>query len=442
MIDIMLKNLLTQAKRVSATTVKLPKYMKYSVIFITETGTYDTLGVDGLEENGDFVSNHSEDTMISVRMQPSLYYDVLLANRDDLKAQLIATDGEQRYITEYVAIPLEGGDPRTSGEHSMSADIDSVSFTSLNSYQFQLLDPIYAKLRDGIVSGISLMGNVEDTVAHLMNVYTSQLVEPTEFEGIVFDYPIDNQTRYSSIVVPEGVELPSLPSYIQNNDKYGFYREGLGTYFQDKKWWIYSLFNSTKFDDHPLVAEIIRLPRDKFPTLEDTYFNDENGLTVLATGDSNFEDDSDIIAQDEGVGARLVAATKVSGETGTHYNAGRSIQSRADSMLEFQLVERKSGQEYYPVGKTPTNNPFKYASVIAGNAGDILSLDWDNSDTSTITPGMPCRYQYMAQEKMYARKGVILGFRTRYTTYNKMTLFMSRTTTLVMYLEKTTTEVT
>lgn len=437
----MIHNLLTQAKRVSGTTAVLPKYLKYYAVFITEEGTYTTIGVDSLETYADFANNHAEETIATVRMQPSLYYDILLPNRDDLKMQLIATDGNQRFITEYTAVPLEGNDPRLAGVHSMSADIQSVSYTSVASYPIQLLDPTYTKLRDGIVAGISLMGNVEDTVAYMLDGYTKQLVEPTEYDGIVFDYPIDNQTRYSAVVIPEGVELQGLPNYIQNSDKYGFYREGLGCYFKDKQWWVYSLFNTTKFDDHPKVAEVIRLPRDKFPTLEDTYFSNENGLTILATGDADHNDDSDIIAQDEGVGARLVSASKVSGETGTHYNAGRSIQSRADSMLEFKLLERKSGQEYYPVGKTPTNNPFKYSSVIAGNNGDILSINWDNGDTSAIIPGMPCRYQYMTEEKMYARKGVILGFRTKNMLYNKTTLFMSRTTTLIMFLEKNNSEV-
>lgn len=435
MIDIMISGLLSQAEKLNSADKRSSPNVRHDIIFITPQGNIKTLGVDRKADFADYINEHAEDITVGVRMQPSVYVNSLIPNRDNLKAQLITTNGKTNTVIEYTAIPLDPGDPKAAGTHSQVADLEGASTIGIKSYEFQLIDPTYTVLRDQIVSGISLMGNIEDTMSSMIDSYTKQYVgDDLPYDGIVMESPIDNDQRYSAIVVPEGVPLVDFPSFLQESEKYGVYSKGLGFFFKQGRWWLYSLYDPFRYDRHPNPVNIFRLPQDKAPTLESTFFFNNNGMTILATGESDYDDQGDIAKQDGGVGVRLILGSKVSGETGSYYNAGRSIQTRADSMSEFQISERASGNNYTPVRRTPTSNPYKYASANSANEGTILTVEWHNSDTGYIEPGVPCRYQYMDKENMVTRKGVILGYRTDYKVLEPNSLLMKRSTMLTIFL--------
>lgn len=435
MIDITISRLLGQAGRVATNQTQSSIHVTYSAIFITPGGSINSLGVVGKAERGDFAAEHAEDMTLRVRLQPSTYTDYIIPYRDNLMVQLVSSDANNRVVKEYTAIPLTPGDPKTTGSHSGLADLTGVSALTFQVYDFQLLDPLYTTLKDQIVSGITMMGKVDTTISYLLDAYTKQYATNENYQGIVMEYPVDNDQTYSVIVVPEGTSLPSLPNFIQNSEKYGVYSKGLGCFFKQGRWWIYTLFDVTRFDRHPSPIDIYRLPSDKIPTLDKTFFVNDNGLTILATGDCEYNDQGDISRQESGLGARLILSSKVAGETGSYYNAGRSIQTRADSMAEFQVTQRASGDDYTPVVRTPTSNPYKYASAVSANEGIIVTLEWQNSDTGFIEPGCPCRYLVVDETSMTPRKGVVLGYRTDYRVIDNQTLTMKRSTRLTLFIE-------
>lgn len=434
MINILINKLLSQANKIDTDTKKSSVNVSYKLIFITPKGNITSLGVDKKADYADFVSEHGEDMTVGVRLQPAVYYNELIPYRDNLVAQLVADDGTQRIVKEFTAIPLDPGNVKLAGEHSQVANIVALSETSLQSYTFQLLDPVFAVLRDQIVSGITVMGNVENTLSHLLNTYTQRYVDKLDYTGLIMESPVDNTQVYSTVIVPEGTPLIGFPTYLQMSEKYGVYSKGLGCFFKQKRWWVYSLYDTHRYKTHPAPVDIYRLPRDKVPTLDRTFFYNENGLTILATGAAEYEDLGDINKQDQGVGSRLIMPSRISGETGSYYNAGRSISTRADSMSEFQTSSRANGNNYTPVNKTPSGNPFKYASQDAANSGVILHVEWHNSDTGLLAPGVPCRYQYLNDNNMLVRTGIVLGYRTDYTVIDPNTLLMKRSTMLTLFL--------
>lgn len=433
MLNAFMSRLMQQAQRVDDTEDTLAKYLRYELIIVTEENSYTSLGVTGRADFADFVNGHSDDLTVEARFLPSVYYENIWPYQDNLVAQLVTVNNGQRIVETFTAIPLTKGLSSVTGTRTSQADVKGVSQMTFGTYRFQLLPLAFAKLRDQVVSGITLMATVNDTLAYFLDNYTRQFTDSTEYSGLVMEMA-DNTDTYSAIVVPEGTPLIDLASFFQESDKYGLYAKGLGCYFRQKQWWVYPLYDFTLYDSHPVPVTFIRYPEDRFPTLERTSFHNNGSLTILVTGKGDYDDTSDIDKQDNGVGVRLVLPTKVSGETGSYYNAGRSISTRADSMSEFQMSDRASGNNYTPVVPIPSANPYKYSSGFSAQDGLTIQLEWHNSDTRQILPGQPCRYQYLDNNVVVTRKGVILSYRTDYEMANPQLLSHQRATVVMLYL--------
>lgn len=437
----MVKGLVSQAEKVAGFGKKAAEQIRYQVIFITPNGNVKTLGVDAYSEHGEFINGRATDIGIKVRMQPATYINGLLPYKDNLKAQLIVSDFNNHVVTEYTAIPLLDVDVRAEGKNSNHANVEGISQTAIQSYEFQFLEPTYAKLRTIETGFIGLMGNVGSVISILIEreMKKAGFTNPNDYMGLIMDTPIDNQINYSSVSVPEGIRLTKLPTFLQESEKYGVYSKGLGFYFKQKRWWIYRLYDLYKYDTSPSPIEIIRLPEDKVPTLEYTFFKGAGSLTILATGESNQKDGSDIERQNNGVGMRLISPELVSGEAGTHLNAGRSIKTRVDSLAEYKTTERGNGNDYVPLNPIPTSNVNKYASLNAIADGTIIQLTWHCGDPGYLEPGAAVRYQFMgASDRMETRKGVLLGYRMDTKVIDPMTLLMKRSITLIVFLSKST----
>lgn len=441
MLDLMISGLLRQAKQIDGMGQRAAETVKLNVIFITPNANIKSLGVDGYSELADYVNNRSNDIDISVRLQPSIYIKELLPYKDNLKAQLIITDGKEQVVTEYIAVPLLDSDPRMEGNQSYHANVEGLSQATFNSYKFQFLEPIYARLRTIELSHISLMGNMENTISLVIDTETKKAISDTQYkyDGLVMDSPVDNDTTYKAIVVKEGVKVINFPVVLQDDERYGVYEKGLGFYFKQRRWWCYKLYDLTKYDKHPKPIEIIRFPEDKAPTLEYTFFISDSNLTILSTGKAEQNDGTDILRQNAGVGARLVQPTLISGETGLHYNAGRAIKTRADSMAEYATTTRGSGDDYIPLNSKPSSNICKYASATAIADGSLMYIPWHCGDPGYLEPGAPIRYTYMgSNNRMEVRKGILLGYRMDTKVIDPISLLMKRSITLFIFMSKST----
>lgn len=440
MIDIMVKKLIAQAHQVAGMGKKAAEQVKYQAVFVTPNGSFKTLGVEGYAEFADFAHARSTDITIRIRMRPSMYINNLLPHNDNLILQLITTDLTNNLVREFVANPLLDTDIRSEGNSSAHADIEGISEASIQTYEFQLLDPVYAKARTIETSYIGLMGTV-DTVLSIL--YEREMrkagFSKLEYQTLVMDTPVDNTINYSAITIPEGIRLTKLAHFLQDSEKYGVYSKGLGCFFTQKRWWIYRLYDLYKYDSHPSPIDIIRLPQDKAPTLEYTFFVTDTGLTILSTGDAQQYDGSDIERQNNGVGMRLVNPELVGGNAGVRINAGRAIKTRVDSLAEYQTVERGNGNDYVPLNPTPSSNVNKYASLNAPGDGSTISVTWHCGDPGYLEPGAPIRYQFMgASNRMETRRGVLLGYRMDTKVIDPMTLLMKRSVTLIIFLSNPT----
>lgn len=432
--------LLSQASLTAKISNNIAEITTMTAILITPKKQIKVLGVDRFQERGDFVNDRCDTVQIGLRLQPGVYNNDVVPYRDDLELHLIVESGENSKMRQFVAVPLVDRDVRPESNNTDHNNMDAQNFMALISYSFQLVDKGFAKLKNIQVSNIYQMSNPADVLATVMEEETKKasLTGYDSYKGIYMHKPVDNTNKYRQIILPSGTRLVEVPSILQDHNEYGVYSKGLCCYYKQNYWWMVPLFNTTLADTHRRPLDIIRLPQNKIPDLKSTFYASDVAITILAAGDARHHDGADIRKQNKGSGQRLIMGDAIAGDTGYHYNNGRAITTRADSMQEYKLSDRRDGEEFVPLNPNPTGNVCAALTSNAINEGEVIEVEWRNGDIGYLEPGHPVRYQYMEDdESMKVRNGVLIGYKCDYMpiTSNPEPA-MKRTTILYLFLKR------
>lgn len=439
MISSQIATVLKQAKLTATLSNKVAESVHISAVFITPAGQYTALGVERMMNYADFIGARSELIQIRARLQPGIYFDQLVKYRDALTCQLIISSGTDRVMKEYVAVPLTDKDVHTESNSNIANNTDALNTINLIPYEFQLIDKGYAKIRNVPASNIFMMANVRDALMTIMEQSTQGigLTGYDRYKGLELYEPVDNVNNYRQIIFPSGTRLKDVPQFLQNHNEHGVYSKGLGSFYKQNHWWIYPLYNTERVKTHPRPLNLIRVPQNKIPDLNSTFYVTPTALTIILTGKADHTDQADIRKQNDGVGQRLIMGDAIAGDTGHHYNAGKAITTRADSMQEYKLSDRRNGEEWIPIDPNPTGNIMVSLSENARNQGEILQVEWRNGDTGYLEPGHPLTYQYFYDDDtVYVRRGVLLGYRNDYIPVTSdVRPILKRTTMLTIFLK-------
>lgn len=441
MISAQIATVLKQAQLTATLSNTTATTVNITAIFITPVGQFTALGVERMMNQADFIGSRNELVQIRARLQPGIYFDSLVKYRDALTCQVIVSSDITRVMKEYVAIPLIDKDVHTESNNTIANKMDALNETNLVSYEFQLIDKGFAAIRNWPYSNNFLIANVRDTLVAAMEQGMAQigLTGYEKYKGLEIYEPIDNTNNFRQITFPSGTRLVDLPQFLQSHNEYGVYASGIGSFYKQNYWWIYPLYNTERVNTHPRPINIIRVPQNKIPDLDCTFYVSPTALTIISTGDADHQDHTDIHKQNVGVGQRMIMGDAIAGDTGYHYNNGRAITTRADSMQEYKLSNRRDGNEYIPINPNPTGNLMVGLSENARNQGEMLEVEWRNGDTGYLEPGHPLTYQYFYDDDtVYIRKGILLGYRNDYLAIPgpaNVSPVLKRTTILRIFLK-------
>lgn len=410
MIPLELSNLLEQAK-LNATS---PAPIVYDLegMFVTPESYVEIIGIERLTGLGNYVSSRSDDIRVRVRIQPGVYQRHVLPFKDDLQFELITTTDAGSKVQYYRCIPLSISDTESLGNTTKEMDLgiyDDLNFISLD---FQLLDLGFSKLRTIPYSDAFLSANVKDVLHYALSTETAalELTGQDQFRGVFIEEPVDNTVVYRQIVFAQGkTNLINVAQYLQEND-YGVYSRGIGSYYKRGEWRVYTLWDSVKYDYSDYTLDIIRVPEDVMPTIEASYYLNDTNLSIVSSGRGELRNSVDVQLQNKGTGQQIISSKAANGMTGSHYEKGQVLLTRQDSLTQFRTVERKSGEERVSVNPVPTNNTAREISKFRANNGEILTVPWKNADHRLIRPGMPFRYYYLTSEGyVKQRTGTVIG---------------------------------
>jgi len=344
--------------------------------------------------------NSSDDFRIKGELQPGVLFNQVLPYRDNLYIEVTERIGLSQTMRRYRANPVYDGNPEMAGNSVHLSNLQGLDETNLTQVRFQLMEVGYAILKTVMISDKHLMTTLGDALhIHLTRESRARLQHLTGadiFRGVNIEQPIDNPKVFQTINIPSAIPLKDLAKWLQEDDRFGIYTKGLGSYFQKGMWYVGPLFKAGRYETGRRVLNIYRVPEDVIPTLEASYFVQGRVITIMSTGKARHIDGTDILKQNQGTGKRVISSDALMGEVGYYYGKGQAAITREDTLSEYRTSIRASGEEMAPFAEDASNNLAVHLSANAARDGTMETLSWHNSDHNLLEPFMPVRFYYMS----------------------------------------------
>lgn len=387
---------------------------------------------------------------ITVTMGLGDYARLIYPNRLKLEVTLIKTayleQGSEEDVEgpieseRYSAVLLDGPKAPTLGQGSESNDRDALNTIQLVDIHFQLFDKAQEQIRVMMTGGVFRSCTCQDVLAAVLTnraLSTDTSKEQTLLGVDMFE--ADNKDKKGQIVVTHGTKLIDLPDFLQTN--YGVYNSGIGSYIQNRVWYLYPLYNTSTFNKRKKTVTILVLPKRKYNNIERTFLLRGDSLTILVTSDTSFKDDSGTNYINTGNGVRFADAATMM-ENGITVTGNKASYQRNRNNTEVITDEGMHGINHAVVSaKRITANPFTEYSWLAAKRGGLFKANWQNSEPSLITPGMCAKVVYFDGDEVKQVYGVfhvikhvvhrIAGFGSdRFVMQSVMSLFVNDQLTL------------
>ena len=391
---------------------------KAIIHIVGQNKTYVPLQVIAINIRCDFVKAYTDEFTCTLLIPLGKYARLIYPNRTSLEITLSKTplresSDDARYDAEleserYSAILIDGDKSPTVGQGRETNDEDSLDLMDMLPVSFQLTNKAMEKLRMVSVGGIFRNTTVKDTIRSLLTKQSQDIKVDNKrvLEGVDIVEP-KNASKRDHILLPQGIKIFDVCDYIQKN--IGVYNAGVGSYIRNKIWYVFPLYDTTRFNECKQTLSLLILPRNKFPQLERTYKKKGNSLTVLITSETGFKDDSGTQYLNFGNGARFADANKfMEGFNETKDNT--TLVARAKNINEFKLEDRPDGVNLINVTQNKiTANPYYEYSKLIGRKGGIFKAIWENSEPSLLIPGMMTRISYYDEGGVKEIYATLLG---------------------------------
>ena len=383
-----------------------------------ENKTYVPLQVVAINIRCDFVKAYTDEFTCTLLIPLGKYARLIYPNRTNLeitltKSPLRESSEEIQYDADleserYSAILIDGDKSPTVGQGRETNDEDTLDLMDILPVSFQLTNKAMEKIRMVSVGLGVRNSTVKSAIRTLLTKETQNIKVDNKrvLEGVDIVEP-NNKTVRDHVLLPQGIKIFDVCDYIQKN--MGVYNAGLGSYVRNRIWYVFPLYDTTRFTESKQTLSVLILPRNKFPQLERTYRKKGNSLTILITSETGFKDDSGTQYLNFGNGARFADANKfMEGFNETKDNA--TLVARAKNVNEVKIEDRPDKVNLINVTQNKiTANPYYEYSKLIGRKGGVFKTIWENSDPSLLTPGMVTRISYYDEGEVREIYATLLG---------------------------------
>lgn len=382
-------------------------------IFRDFRGAYgDEIILECMIPAGDFVYDiypYRQDLLVNLTKQGAQRSTDTAAGEPDIEAQELRAT-----LMDDYSVTVEG---LLNVAHSKQA-LNTVDILTV---KFQLLDKALERVRLHDCGGLFRDTKVSDVLQYILTSISNELDldETNVIKGVeMVDSP--NVDPYKHIVIPHGTKFPDVPVFLQKKVG-GLYPTGMGLYLFKQHWYVYPLYDLTRFDNTTKTLTLINVPTNQLPHVERTFRTTANQVIALVTGDVKHSDKSEAAMLNQGNGVRYLDARRViDGFADTSQGENKATVMRAENNNEFVTEQRESGLNNVVTSNAGvTANKFGELSKLASRAGAQLQCLWQNSDMSLVYPGMPVKYMYIKDDRIHELKGVVLGAQHYVQTYGK-----------------------
>lgn len=368
-----------------------------------------------------YLGSMAEETQLELLIPLGDWVSILYPNRKDMEAVVD--------LGYSATVGATNKTPSQSDQQRFRVVFSEKSLNAIESSQMSAVDPallnmadmvkivvgiipqaVY-KLRMNFISGVFRRVAPEDLIRGLLQsaVDSIKLDAPETVDQIDI-MTLDNQEVIEQISVarPNGqsLHLTQIPSFLQNKGS-GCYKGDIGIHYQNKTWWVYPLYDTSKFDeDHRKRLLIYKVPNQRYGVDTSTWLDDGQVLKINVSDDPVVVDDSGSKVAAMGHGFRAIDANKVmSGETSRNQD-NKSLVIRSDNTMEANTIEPVAKSlNAPPVGYH--NNLYVPMAQILARRGTTLTVVWKHCDIRRLVPGMSVRYHYLDNTGVVILQGVL-----------------------------------
>lgn len=374
------------------------------------------LFVQAVNSGRNYLQDLSEVTTATLLFGLGDYARVIYPNRTRLEMVLVrvpfeekgsSLDVEDNLLSRtYSCFLLGSASSPVVAQGTEANDRDSLNVTQIVDVHLQLLTKQVERLRTIVVGGPHRTTKVEEVIKTLItNGMRSIGKQDSNAMAGIDMVPADNKDVKGHVVVTQGTQLVDVPDLIQK--RYGVYSSGLGSFIQDKHWYIYPTYNTSIYSTRKRTATALVLPKRKFNGIERTFTDSVDSLTILVTGETMFKDDAGTNFANGGNGVRFADAGRLFEDAvagGTH----NSSFKRGSANSEFSIAQGPNGVNLAALsGNRITANPFAEMSRLAASNGGIIRLTWQHCDIELLIPGMPFKVVYSDSSEVKVVYGVL-----------------------------------
>lgn len=361
----------------------------------------------------------SDRRMLQFTMNYGDFQHDIVANRDNLQVELVhrplkynsasPDTSRKAEVKRYRAVLMTQFNNALTNKDAQASSRESLNQLGMISAAVQLIGEAEYRISmtsygNGFRHSTTMMA-IQEVLASTLGETTIQ--DSKRVLGIEYSEGYNTEIR-TAIDLPDGLMLRDVPHYLHDEEG-GVYPTGFGVYLQDQYWYIYSLYDATKYRKNTKVLKVINVPNDRYQGAERTYKVDEQHVTVIATGDASAIDNGLVDNLNQGNALRFGDATKLLEGFGTSKD-NRTLVDRATNLYEVSTGLLETGYNNVRWSQDrATSNPFKHYSEMARRRGQFVKMQWYHGDADLLTPGMPVKFMTVNNNEVETYSGVLLG---------------------------------
>lgn len=384
-----------------------------------QDGFFSPLKLTNLDFLRDYEKASGEHVNCAVLVSSGMWLKVLFPARKHLRAyitrkKLDHVDGrwdESEEVTTFIykvllKVDASQGSETSSAVNLSRRELDIRGFVTLD---IDLVDPALEQMRNMIVGGTWRKATGQKVIEAL---YTNECADVlvdgvSAVDGMEFADGASKTVR-EHILLEQGTPLLSAPHLIHEHNG-GIWPTGMNCFFQDRMWYVYPTFDTTRFDSEAQTLTIIRVPDKLYSSPESTFTVDSGRVKIVATTSSQLFDTTHARYLTEGDGVRFADADQVM-DNWADMKDNKAKTLRSKSNTEARIKDSTTPDHFTRMSRSriTANSMIEYSNL-AARRGQMATFLWENGDFTLLRPGMMCKILYLQDEEVAELEGVLLN---------------------------------
>lgn len=367
----------------------------------------------------DYIDHFSDVLNLTIAVPGGDYAHLIFPNKDKLEITLefVPLKSTTEYIRHlngpstkkrYIAKLTEVESDLAEGNNELQQNYQKANQHVIKHITFQLVDKTVMALRSKTFGTIVRNTTGMDVIRYCLTELSRNLSsgDSENIKGVNVVKGHSEEVR-QHIIIPHLTKLVSVPKVV-NEAVGGLYPTGFSYYLRGQYWYVYPLYDNTRFESSDMTLTIINLPANRLPGIEKTFRITATQLIVLSTGNVKFIDTS--IAEKDSVGdvVRFVDSRQVIEGYGKR-DGNKFIADYSGNITEAAIGGEVEDPNRATIQSSTTitaayNNEF---SKLASRNGTRALITWENSNDAALYPGMPVRYIFTSSGELRQLYGTL-----------------------------------